>query len=297
MSEPCYYPQSELGLIRVAGPDARAFLQAQTTQSILDLPEPGARRAAWLSAKGRVRALFDVVADGEDFWLITPADNCDYLSRQLRLFILRARLTIDPAPDQAIYSLYGAASEWLTDHGLELDPEVGQAARCGGVLAYRPGPGRIDLLSTAAEVPAMLTATPICDPEVAALKDIALGIPEITAELRERYVPQMLNLDRLAAISFTKGCYPGQEIVARTQNLGQVKRRLQRFTTGPGERPVPGAAIVDVDGAPVGEVNRVAASDAGFELLAVVAIASDPRAIALAADGRKLAPRELPSLN
>jgi folate-binding protein YgfZ len=229
-------PQPELGVVRVSGRDARRFLHAQMTQAINDLPASGRILAAWLSARGRVRALFEVVADGDTLWLILPADNCDYLVTELSRFILRADARLETA--------------------------------------------------ATATLPAALADIDLHRSDAAVVDAIRRGLPEVTAALRERYIPHMLNLDRLGAVSLTKGCYPGQEIVARTTNLGQVKRRLSRFALGAGERPAPGDELVAADGTSAGEINRVAATASGFELLAVVPI--DAGNLRLGSDGRVL---------
>jgi folate-binding Fe-S cluster repair protein YgfZ len=98
----------------------------------------------------------------------------------------------------------------------------------------------------------------------------------------------MLNLERIDAVSFSKGCYPGQEIVARTENLGEVKRRLVRFACGPGPLPTAGSEVLDSADRAVGEVNRSSATGQGCELLAVIQIDALGDRLTLAADGREL---------
>ncbi|MDH3421105.1 MAG: tRNA-modifying protein YgfZ, partial [Gammaproteobacteria bacterium] len=104
----------------------------------------------------------------------------------------------------------------------------------------------------------------------AELAEIRLGLPVISAELRGQFLPQMLNLDLLGGVAFDKGCYPGQEIIARAQNLGTVKRRLLRFTRDDGTLPAPGSELQDVARTAVGTVVRAARSTCGIELLAVI---------------------------
>ena len=242
MTIPPQFRRRNFGIVRVTGADARAFLHGQTTQDIAGLAENQVSLAAWLSPKGRVRALFYVVPCNDGFALLTAADNAAWLASQLAIYVLRA------------------------DVQLEADPNWG--------------------LEATHDVDASVQNTL----EIAA---IAAGIPALPAALRELYIPQMLNLDRLNAISFTKGCYPGQEIVARTANLGSVKRRLQRFHCD-GALPETGANIVDANGDTVGEVNRSAQGDHGIELLAVVPIASPPAPLSVGAGGSALKRIPLP---
>jgi folate-binding protein YgfZ len=289
MTEPTCCRSPERGLVRVSGRDARAFLHAQTTQRIDDLPPDETRLAAWLSPKGRVRALFDVVVDGDAFWLILPAELCATVVRDLGRFVLRADVELETVTDRAVYSLLGASDHWLGQHGLRL-PAHG-VARLDTALFVRTGAERVDVIGAADAPPAPLAGLAAAAPDAAALAAIVEGRPEISAAQGEHYVPQMLNLDELHGVSFTKGCYPGQEIVARIQNRGAVKRRLRRFATGPGERPAPGDGICDAEARAVGEINRVAATGDGYELLAVVELDAETRPLTLAADARKLTPK------
>jgi folate-binding protein YgfZ len=320
MTETRFCRQPGLAVLRVSGIDARAFLHAQLTQRIDDINPRETRLAAWLTAKGRVRALFDVIQAGEDFLLLLPADNAAAVATGLSRFVLRARVRIEEARSSQIFSVTGAIDDWLEKHGIELPAAVspatvanaieagGSGSVAGGSLSHaggsviiagdaviaRTSPGRVDLIVNG-ELPAGLFAgLAETDSDRAALAAIAEGRAEIPAALTERYVPQMLNLDRLAAISFIKGCYPGQEIVARTQNLGEVKRRLRRLGAAAGPRPAPGDGIVDGTGGEVGEVNRSAATTEGFELLAVIGIEAAREGLRLAADGRALVPLALP---
>jgi folate-binding protein YgfZ len=279
-----------LGLVRVSGKDARAFLHAQTTQRLDDLDASESRLAAWLNAKGRVRALFDVVADGDAFWLILPREETDYLIQGLKLFVLRADVQLEAPTDRVVASVIGPVDQWLTRRGQRLDAH-GVAVTPDAILV-RSGAQRIDLLArpeTIAELSAGLDEASSEDFELVAVRQ---QLPAINASTRETYIPQMLSLERLGAVSFDKGCYPGQEIVARTQNLGSVKRRLKHFKVGPGPRPESGSAVVTAGGDPAGETNRVARSGDGFEVLAVVTMAEDE--LKLASDGRALHSQVVP---
>jgi hypothetical protein len=276
---------TKLGLIHATGQDARAFLHAQLTQSIADLGSGRSVRAAWLSAQGRVRALLDVIAVDDAFWLVTPADNVEPTLRPLRLFVLRADLRLD-APPFAVHAIVGDSEHWLGERGLTLAP--GQAESRHGLVWQRLGPRLVHVIGEPAAVESALTDLDRSTAAAAELEAIRLGLPAISAGLRERYIPQMLNLERLGAVSFKKGCYPGQEIVARTENLGQVKRRLLAFATDPGPLPDPGTPIVDGSGEAAGEVNRAAPSERGLELLAVVRLDAASRPLHLEADPRRL---------
>jgi hypothetical protein len=126
--------------------------------------------------------------------------------------------------------------------------------------------------------------------DAATLEEIRLGIPAISGALADRFVPQMLNLDLLDGISFDKGCYPGQEVIARVHHRGSVKRRMRRYASASAAPPAPASEVATADGAPVGEVVRAAHGESGVELLAVVDHAAAAAALRVA--GAPL--RELP---
>lgn len=277
------------GALRVSGRDARKFLHAQTTQQIDDLGTGETRLAAWLNAKGRVLALFDVVPDGESFLLILPASTMVAAIAGLKRYVLRDDVRIEPAADLSVLTVIGDLDEWLAAHDLALPPHRVVAAR-DAILA-RTGEGRIEVIARAAVPPAILGDVAEVDPDAAALVAIGEGRPDMPASLADRYTPHMLALER-DAVSFTKGCYPGQEIVARTEHRGEVKRRIRRFACAAGTRPAVGDGIVDAAGAQAGEVNRAAPTRAGFELLAVVGTEPGGKDLRLA-DGRALEPRAI----
>lgn len=291
MVEPRYCRSHDLATIRVTGRDARQFLHAQTTQDLVDLPPDATRLAAWLTPKGRVRALFDVVPDGHAFWLVTAADGADWLAAELGRYVLRADATLEPATGRAVYSLLGDTDAWLRAHRIAI-PRHG-VARADDSLWFRTAPERIDVIAAPDVIEPVFADLAIANPDAAALAAIAAGRPVVSVAERDQYVAQMLNLDRLDAISFTKGCYPGQEIVARAHNLGEVKRRLARFRLPSGARPEARAAIVDAQTQAVGEINRVAATDSGYELLAVVRTDAIGHCLMLESDGRELEPLPL----
>lgn len=286
MSEAKHCRRHDLGLLRIAGRDARRFLHAQSSQSIDDLPPTETRLAAMLSAKGRVNALFDVVPSDDTFLLITESDNIDWLAAELKRYVLRADVRLEAGAGHAVYSCYGDFKTALAGSGIELEP--GHVVERHDALWLQTEPLSVLVCGSADDIAHWLPGEPAADADSAILASVSAGRPALPAALRERYTPHMLNLDRLGAISFTKGCYPGQEIVARTQNLGTVKRRLNRFGTGTGQRPAAGDAIIDADGQHVGEINRVAATGSGYELLAVVPVSADFDSLRLENDSRRL---------
>jgi len=257
-----FHDPGEIGVLRVTGPDAAAFLQGQLTADIAALAPGSGQLAAWCSPQGRVIALLRLTSVPDGFLALLPSPLAGPVADRLRRFLLRAKATITDVSGEL--SVLGLSS---------------------------PGPGPVELEGTI-EPPAQLVHLPasralaLGNPEfLQAIRDrgaaapegawealaVRLGEPEVHAATSEHWVPQMLNLDLLGAVSFRKGCYPGQEIVARTQNLGRIKRRLFRYhVTGP-DLPSPGSALLQGD-SKVGEVVRVARAGGRAELLAVVSL-------------------------
>ncbi|HEX7081889.1 MAG TPA: hypothetical protein VF329_12825 [Gammaproteobacteria bacterium] len=253
------------------GADADDFLRRQLTQN--PPPRDGGRFtfAAWNDARGRVRALFRMLRRDDRLVLLAERDGVDAVLARLRMFVLRSKVELVPDESLAAAAVVGDAGERLEARGVRLGAEPGAAVtdaeltwlRIGPDLVYVVGPE--DRLERAGEGFARGSA------EQAELAEIRLGLPRVGAAVAERYVPQMLNLDRLDAVAFDKGCYPGQEVVARLHHLGNVKRRMRRFVgAAPAVAPAPGTPIVDAEGAEAGETIRAAAADGTLELLAVV---------------------------
>lgn len=257
--------------LEARGPDAAAFLHGQLSRAVLALDSADAPLAAWADARGRVRAVFRVVRLPDRWWLVTPRDGADALLAKLRMFVLRANVTLARADDVAVMALIGdAGGASLERRGVAADTPPNRMVRRGELCFVRIAAGYWLALGTPAALAPLAAESPPAAEGAAALAEIALGIPEISAAVAERFVAQMLNLDVLGAVSFDKGCYPGQEIIARVRNLGGVKRRARRYAASAAAPPAPGTPVLGASAQPVGEVVRAAPSSAGCELLAVV---------------------------
>jgi folate-binding protein YgfZ len=277
--------------LEARGADAAAFLHAQLSRSVADLDEQLAPLAAWADARGRVRALLRVCRRRDRWLLVAPSDGADDLLEKLRLFVLRSKVTLTRADDVHVTALLGEAAEWLAARGMRVDDPLPNRVMTSGDLAFiRVGPSYWQALGAADTLGSLTAGLTAASPSEAALAEVRLGIPAITSALAERFVAQMLNLDELGAVSFDKGCYPGQEVIARVHNLGGVKRRARHYGS-PAAAPAVGAAVLAA-GAQVGEVVRSAPAPSGCELLAVVENAAAGRE--LTCDGAPLAELPLP---
>ena len=257
MSTTALYLAGATSALRVSGEDARDFLHAQFSADLRALDIGTTLVTAWLNPKGRVLFLPRVLRGPDAFFLLLPAAQAPAFAKRLRMFVLRARVQIDDGAERGVLVLHGMP----TPSALRADIVGGRDAASGAIYLVGPPRALEDLAVT-------LGAAPL-DADGATLAAIRAGAPLLEATLAEEFLPQELNLDLLAGVSFNKGCYPGQEIVARVKFRGTVKRRAQRWLAVGADCPAPGARLLGADGAPHGTVLAAARGDAGVELLAV----------------------------
>jgi hypothetical protein len=236
---------SRYGLLSVTGADAREFLHAQLTVDIRSLPPERAALAGWCSAKGRLLATFLVIPSPQGYMLQLARDLAPAVAKRLAMFVLRAKVKI--ADESDAWAQFGI---WDAN-------EVPSVVTWEGPTATIPAGGRRALRLEPVAPPSPIECA--ADEEAWSLQEIRAGRPLITAATQDKFVPQMVNLETLGGVDFRKGCYPGQEIVARAQHLGQVKRRMVRLPAPAGARLRPGeewngGTVVDSAG---GEVLAV----------------------------------------
>jgi len=288
---PQYSALTEYLCLEARGADAGAFLHAQLSQAV-DSGAPGrAPLAGWHDARGRVRGLLRVLHLPERWLLVTARDGAPQLLQRLTMFILRSAVKLEVAADVEVAAVLGAEPPWLTARGLPGDATAGTRIARANLHWICVGQGYWHVLGLRAGLDSLAESLPSAPTEAAALAEIGLGLPLVTAGLADRYIAQMLNLDALGALAFDKGCYPGQEVIARVHNLGDVKRRLRRYAADAPAPPVD-TAVLDDRGAAVGEVVRNATSGARAEVLAVVEHMAADRP--LTSGGSPLAPLPLP---
>ncbi|MBV2234192.1 MAG: folate-binding protein [Sterolibacterium sp.] len=279
-------PLTDLGLIRISGTDADSFLHNLLTNDVEGLPANGAHRSGLCTPKGRMLASFLVWRDADELLLALADDLHTGILKKLAMYVLRAKVKLADASDEQV--VLGLSGPQLADtlaqlEGMTTLPDAPwRSSRFAQGQVLRISEQRYWLITTAAQAPALWqqlskTLRP------AGLNawhwlEIAAGIPQITAATREEFTPQMINFELIGGVSFKKGCYPGQEIVARTQYLGKVKRRMYRgHVANLDKRPAIGTLIFDttVEPVPCGMVVKVAASpQGGFDLLTVLQSAS-----------------------
>ena len=260
-----------VGMISVTGADAKTFLQGQLSFDMGRLTPQYVELAAVNSPQGRVQAVVWLVERTDALLLLLAEELVETLVGRLRKFVMRAKVKIEPAGNLTAGAL-------LVDAGIPTETR-GHAERDGVSSIRWPGSmARGLIIAPAAQ----------CLPEDAAvsvqwrLEDIRSGLPQVFKPTYEAFVAQMLNVDLLQGISFDKGCYTGQEIIARMHFRGQVKRRMLRFALA-GLPPAPGTRVVS-DNNHAGDVVNAAITDHGCELLAVINLSQ--RELRLEIDGQ-----------
>lgn len=260
-------PLTQLGLVEVRGADAPAFLQGQFSNDVRAVDPARAQLSSYNSPKGRLLAVLHVLRADDTFLLELHRGVLDAVLKRLRMYVLRSKVTLAES-GRALYGLAGPrAAEVLGAAGLPAPAaplacawagDVGVLRRLGTTPRYTLiAPPGVDL---GARLAAHASAG---DPLDWQRLDIAAGLPTIYPQTQDRFVAQMCNLDALGGISFDKGCYTGQEVIARVHYRGAVKRHMEnRRLDGPA--PAPGTRLAD------GEVVDAVADPDGAGSLALV---------------------------
>lgn len=252
---------AHLGSILLSGADARSFLQGQLTADLDTLDPHRVLLAACNSPQGRVQAVLRIIERGDGIALILPGTMVETIAARLRKYVLRSKVKIEPGAKSLALIGRDALPANVAPAGAHAHHE-----HAGTSYIHLPGHEQILVL----DAPAASSSDSAAHAQWH-LDDIRAGLPQVYPQTHEAFVAQMLNLDLLDGISFEKGCYTGQEIIARTHFRGAIKRRMFRFTASclP---PAPGTRILAGE-AHAGDVVDAAASGEGSELLAVVSLA------------------------
>lgn len=295
-------PLPSLGVLRARGPDTRSFLQGQLSNDLTRLTADRALLAGYHNPQGRVIALLRVLQLApDDLVAILPRELVGTVAQRLGRFVLRAKVRLtDESPQWTVTGLVGsepasgaaqplppastaaagtAPSPATPSSATPLPVSVNGVTRIDASLALRLAqqPARCLLLSPAAQ-PLTVGGCSAAGAELWQRLAIAAGEPQVYAATSEAFVAQMLNLDALGAIAFEKGCYTGQEIIARAHYRGKVKRRLQRFLVAAPARLAPGDEGELGDGRSFKVVDAAQRADGGCEFLAVTTIGTAPAA-------------------
>jgi folate-binding protein YgfZ len=269
---------SHFGLIAFSGEEAQAFLHGQITNDLRGLGENAAVFAGYLSPKGRMLANFLVMRRGADVLVMLPEALREGIQKRLSMFILRSKVKARNAGDDWVrLGINGPDAAALVVEVLGCAAPEGMMAMAQGERAFalRLGDGRFDLFVAPDAAPAAWERiTTRARPVGVAAWDwlmVRAGVPVVLPPTQDHFVPQMANMEILGGVSFNKGCYPGQEIVARSQYLGKVKRRLHLAHLDAQARPGDELYAPDPADQAAGVVaNAAPAPGGGWDVLAVV---------------------------
>lgn len=283
-----------LGALRARGADVVQFLQGQLSNDVSRLGAQRSLLAGCHNPQGRVLALLQLVhvAD-DDLLMIFPRELIAALMGLLSKFILRAKVSLADESDAWHITTAAATSGAAASPPSQLMPratgEVTSVAQTR-VVCVGESPLRWLVISPAGGPAPLPPGCVAVEPQAWRRLQIAAGVPQVYAATSGEFVAQMLNLDALGAIAFDKGCYTGQEVIARAHYRGRVKRRLQRFVTDAPQVLNAGDSGALRDGRPFRVVEAVTSLDGRCEFLAVAPLVAD----AVAADPSTLAAQTLP---
>lgn len=269
---------SHYGLIAAAGPDTETFLQGQLTCDLRQVTPQHSRLGAWCSPKGRMLVIFRLFRRDDVYYLRLPRAQADAILKRLQLYVLRAKTTLKQ--DNALVGL-GVAGDQAAARLQELvgvlPAQTDETAAAQDLTVIRVPGSRFEVYGPAeAMTPlraALAAQVPAADADAWRLAEILAGIPAIYPETADAFLPQMTHLQHLNGVSFRKGCYTGQEVVARTQYLGRLKRRMVLAGIAVDSPPVPGQELFSPPdaGQSVGRIVDAARHpDGGCRVLAVV---------------------------
>ncbi|HSB96899.1 MAG TPA: hypothetical protein VLC91_10635 [Spongiibacteraceae bacterium] len=271
-------PLAQYGFLSVQGPESAKFLQGQLTCNVLEVDAARSTPGAYCTQKGRMLASFQLVQrEADHYWLRMRSDLLENSLRMLSKYAVFSKAKLAIRDDIAVFGLHGTGARALLQSIFgELPHDINASIVVGDSLILQRDEGGIWFecwlpLTTAN------TFWQRCREHCGAAGSdywrwltIRAGLGEVSAATAELFIPQMLDYHLNSAVSFKKGCYTGQEIIARTHYRGQVKRHLLRATCD-GAAPAAGSEIIDGNGRAIGNVvDSVANGDARTELLAVL---------------------------
>lgn len=260
-------------VITLHGRDATAFAQAQFMNDVDALSDGEWHWSGWLTPKGRVIALFALLRrDPQTLWLVLPDGGAEAVAQRLRGYLFRSKVTISASEDLKVGGRFAAASH-ARGNAFAIDGEDHVELGLGAGRSPRS-------LLIGAGLEAVQDDDAVIHWRMADLQD---GLPRLAEAEREQWTPQQLSLERLQAFSVKKGCYPGQEIVARTHFLGKAKRALALLR---GNAPITMGSDVTVEGKSLGRI--MSAADATGDHIALAVLPLERPQATLLVDGAEV---------
>ncbi|HEX7028128.1 MAG TPA: folate-binding protein YgfZ [Gammaproteobacteria bacterium] len=276
---------SHLGLIRISGDDAANFLQNQLSNDVRRVDAGHSQLNSYCSPKGRMLTVFRLFMMNGDYYLRAPAGLIDAIIKRLGIFVLMSKVKLEDASDELLrMGVAGpGTSALLAEHFKDIPTDTASAVEaCGAKVLQVPGNERFEIYAPPVTLQSLwerfeTTLAPV-GIDAWPLLDILNGIPNVYPETSEHFIPQMANLQLIDGVSFKKGCYPGQEVVARMQYLGKLKRSMYRVQSSGNYIPQPGTEVVSNSDGKTHEAGEIvdarALPDGGYTALAVLQTAS-----------------------
>lgn len=277
---------SHFALIRASGEDSSTFLQGQFSNDVRQVSASHHQLSSYCSPKGRMLALFRLFQRDDAYYLSLPQELLEGTLKRLQMFVLMSKVSLENAGEKLVrFGLSGPNAEQLLQENLgALPAAVDDSLTQNGITLLRiPGPHpRFELYGEAEAMQnlwqSLASKTRKAGADCWELLDIHAGLPTVYRETVEAFVPQMVNLQLVNGVSFKKGCYTGQEVVARMQYLGKLKRRMYPAHAETTSRPNAGDELSSpqsASGQGAGKVVKVAPSpNGGYDLLSVIEIAA-----------------------
>ncbi len=286
-SKEMLFDLTDQGLIQVSGEDAESFLQNQLTNDIRNVTETSHQASAWCSPKGRIIANFQIFKRDDSYFLSLSADLLEHVIKKLRMYVMMSKVTLEDVSNSIIHFAYAGDLKSIIN---DAPTDTNQTLQYENLSILRIlGDERYEIFGNFEDAKSLWsqcknTATPV-DNNGWNYLNILAGIPTITEASSEAWIPQMVNYIAIGGVDFKKGCYPGQEVVARLNYLGKTKRRMYRLQMNTDQLPNIGDAIASDSDKVAGKIINVALnSDGLIETLAVLKIAETKNALTLASD-------------
>ena len=270
-------PLTRLAVLRLSGEDTAAFLQGQLTNDVTKVTQDTLLTAGWCSPRGRLLTVFRLIKEGDDYLLITPSDDINSIIKRLRMYILRSRVTVTLDDSRTVVGIVGdTGSNPLTQSSGAESALTALGLPAGRALALMPANTG---LKTDDALESRYWAA------AAAAGDIF-----VFPEVKDQFVPQGINLELVGGVSFTKGCYTGQEIVSRVEHIGKTPRRAALYRA---ETLLPAGTVVkNTAGDDAGTVIYGGTAPQGAAML--IQVANETVGQSLSAGGMTLTPLALP---
>ncbi len=262
---------SNIGLIKASGEDTQSFLHGQFTNDLNQVTDTSSQLSSYCNPKGRMLAIFRIFKRDDDYFLLMRKDVIEATLKKLTMFKLMAKVELsDASNDFVIFGLAGPnTNSILEENKISSPTEINQVLsdNSNTIIRIPSENSRMLFISETENAiriwESLSKKASRSNSSVWQFHDIQSGIPQVTTDTSEAFIPQMVNLELIDGVNFQKGCYPGQEIVARTHYLGKPNRRMFKINIKANQAPNPGDNIYsEKDGEqPVGKIVSAVKND------------------------------------